>query len=210
VDATTSPTAGDGIPVPRRQRNAAQTRRLLLEVARARFARDGYASTTVRDIADAAGVNVALISRYFTSKEGLFEACLATAVTELRRDAEGLSRDDVAAAIARRITASADTPQITEALLLVLRSSGNERVDELRRAVLRSVGERLAAVTSGRPETPDDDPLLLRAQIVIATTVGMVLLRSSIGVLPVSSATEQDLAGPLSDLINALLPARVG
>lgn len=206
-DATISPTAGDDIPAQRRRRNAAQTRQLLLEVARVRFARDGYASTTVRDIADAAGVNVALISRYFTSKEGLFEACLATAVTELRRDAEDLPRDDVAATIARRIAAPTEAPQMQEALLLMLRSSGDERVDEIRRAVLRAVSERLAATTSGRPETPDDDPLLLPAQIVIATTVGMALLRS-IGVRPVSSAIEHDLVEPLSDLINALLPTR--
>ena len=69
-------------PRPRR-RDAASTRQLLLDAARRRFARDGYAATTVRDIADDAGVNVALISRYFDSKEGLFEACLAAAVDEL-------------------------------------------------------------------------------------------------------------------------------
>lgn len=43
------------------------------------------AATTVRDIADDAGVNVSLISRYFACKEGLFEACLTEAVDELGR-----------------------------------------------------------------------------------------------------------------------------
>src|SRR5687768_16792368 len=69
-------TQGAETPVARPRRDAARTRRRLLEAARRRFARDGYATSTVRDIADDAGVNVALISRYFTSKEGLFEACL--------------------------------------------------------------------------------------------------------------------------------------
>jgi AcrR family transcriptional regulator len=194
---------GDDTPVQRR-RNATQTRQLLLEVARTRFARDGYATTTVRDIADDAGVNVSLINRYFTSKEGLFEACLATAVSDVRRDADGISRGDVAAAIARRIAGSNDE-RMQEALLLLLRSSGDERVDDVRRNVLRSVSERLAATTSGQQEFQDDDPLLLRAQIVIAATLGLVLLRSS-AALPISAVNEQDLMEPLSDLVNAMLP----
>jgi AcrR family transcriptional regulator len=203
-DPAMSGTAGYDMPVQRRRRNAAQTRQLLLEVARARFARDGYATTTVRDIADDAGVNVSLINRYFTSKEGLFEACLATAVNDVRRDADGISRDDVAAAIARRIAGSNDA-RMHEALLLLLRSSGDERVDDIRRNVLRSVSERLAAATSGQQEFQDDDPLLLRAQIVIAATLGLVLLRSS-AALPISAVNEQDLMEPLSDLVNAMLP----
>jgi AcrR family transcriptional regulator len=202
-DPATYIKVGDDTPVQRR-RNATQTRQLLLEVARTRFARDGYATTTVRDIADDAGVNVSLINRYFTSKEGLFEACLATAVSDVRRDADGISRGDVAAAIARRIAGSNDE-RMQEALLLLLRSSGDERVDDVRRNVLRSVSERLAATTSGQQEFSDDDPLLLRAQIVIAATLGLVLLRSS-AALPISAVNEQDLIEPLSDLVNAMLP----
>ncbi|CAN5807656.1 TetR family transcriptional regulator [soil metagenome] len=38
------------------------------------FATKGYEATTVRDIADAAGVNLAMISYYFGSKEKLLEA----------------------------------------------------------------------------------------------------------------------------------------
>src|SRR2546421_8360402 len=55
-----------------RSRNAAETRAALLAAARIRFARDGYEATNLRDIAADVGVNVALISRYFGSKEGLF------------------------------------------------------------------------------------------------------------------------------------------
>ena len=199
---------GTGTPSPRRRRNAAQTRQLLLEVARARFARDGYVTTTVRDICDDAGVNVALISRYFTSKEGLFEACLASAVNEIRSDAAVLSRDEVAAKLARRIAGTAGGPRMHEALLLVLRSSGDERVDDMRRRLLRSLSEQLAATASGEHGPPPDDQLLLRAQIVMAASLGLALLRSSAAVSPIASATEQDLTEPLSDLVNAMLLTR--
>jgi AcrR family transcriptional regulator len=179
----------------------------LLDVARARFARDGYASTTVRDIADDAGVNVALINRYFTSKEGLFESCLTGAVAEIRSDVHALSRDDVAAAIAQRVVGSADKPRTHEALLLLLRSSGDERVDDIRRTLLRSLSENLATAAGERTESSHDDQLLLRAQIVLAASLGLVVLRSSAAVQPIATATERELLGPLSDLVNALLPA---
>lgn len=46
----------------------------IIEKAEALFATKGYEGTTVRDIADAAGVNIAMISYYFGSKEKLLEA----------------------------------------------------------------------------------------------------------------------------------------
>ncbi|GIF72982.1 TetR/AcrR family transcriptional regulator [Asanoa siamensis] len=194
--ATSQDTAG-GV---RRTRNAAQTREALLQVASRRFARDGYASTTVREIADEAGVNVALISRYFASKEGLFEACLAAAVTDLRRDAGDTSLEAIAPSIARRMVgATSDGGRLPDTLLLLLRSSGDEHVDNVRREFLQSLSERMAAASPAGPET------LLRAQILLATTLGMALLRTSMSIQPLAAATEQDLLGPVSDLVDALL-----
>ena len=46
---------------------------LILQSALALFSAKGYKGTSVRDIAAAAEVNVALINYYFISKEGLFE-----------------------------------------------------------------------------------------------------------------------------------------
>src|SRR6266704_4328400 len=60
-----------------RPRNAEETRAALLAAAQLRFARNGYEATNLRDIAADAGVNVALIPRYFGSKEGLFQTVVA-------------------------------------------------------------------------------------------------------------------------------------
>ncbi|MBS1732174.1 MAG: TetR/AcrR family transcriptional regulator [Bacteroidetes bacterium] len=46
----------------------------IIEKAEELFATQGYEGTTVRNIADAAGVNLAMISYYFGSKEKLLEA----------------------------------------------------------------------------------------------------------------------------------------
>jgi len=59
-----------------RQRDAERTRTAILNAARTLFSTRGFANTGVRDVADLAGVNSALVGRYFGSKEGLFRATL--------------------------------------------------------------------------------------------------------------------------------------
>lgn len=183
----------------RRRRDAAQTRGLLLDAARERFARDGYAATTVRDIADDAGVNVALISRYFVSKEGLFEQCLTSTIDELRT-AGDVPRDRIAESIALQAGGTH-----ARRLGLLLRSSGDERADAIRLGVLRTSAERLAAAAGRRPGDPEADDLLLRAELVVATAIGLTLMRSSTPVEPLASAPAAALVPPLRDLIDALL-----
>ncbi|MEM5477297.1 TetR family transcriptional regulator [Pacificibacter sp. AS14] len=55
------------------------TREKLLNSARAAFWARGYSNVSVRAVATDAGVDVALISRYFGSKRGLFDETLASA-----------------------------------------------------------------------------------------------------------------------------------
>jgi AcrR family transcriptional regulator len=66
-----------------RERNAAATRQSILDQARRQFANLGYRATTVKGVADAAGVSPNLITRYFGGKEGLF---LAAAQVEIAVD----------------------------------------------------------------------------------------------------------------------------
>jgi AcrR family transcriptional regulator len=132
-----------------RARDADTTRQLLLAAARRRFALDGYSSTTVRDIASDAGVNVALINRYFTSKEGLFEACLSYVAIEFDRPASRTIAQ-VAQSVVTRISAALDDEQMLQ-LLLLLRSSGDERADLIRRDTLRSFAEKRRGLDAGRP-----------------------------------------------------------
>ncbi|MEU4240543.1 TetR family transcriptional regulator [Actinoplanes sp. NPDC026619] len=186
----------------RRRRNAAQTRQLLMHKARVRFIRDGYAATTVRDIADDAGVNVALINRYFTSKEGLFEACLGMAVNDIRSNTENVTLEQITERIVKRLAGDTDDARLQDSLMLLLRTSGDERVNDMRREILEAVSEKLAAAGGA----PVDDQRLLRAQVVLSTAIGITLLRSSLRLTPIASADEQDLIGPLTDVVNALLP----
>ncbi|HEU5004264.1 MAG TPA: helix-turn-helix domain-containing protein [Actinomycetota bacterium] len=58
----------------RRQANAAEQRRRILETARRRFLADGYAATTVAAIAGEAGVSVETVYKNFLRKPGLLKA----------------------------------------------------------------------------------------------------------------------------------------
>lgn len=53
-----------------------RTRDKLIQTATAIFAQKGFAATTVKDIADGAGVNISLISYHFQGKENLYKACI--------------------------------------------------------------------------------------------------------------------------------------
>ncbi|MFF3564778.1 TetR/AcrR family transcriptional regulator [Streptomyces sp. NPDC002574] len=201
--------ASSARPAPQRRRDAANTRRLLLDAARRRFATQGYAATTVREIADEAGVNVALISRYFESKEGLFEACLPTSVEEVGRAADAVEDlGQISEMIARGAAEAGPEGPNQVMLMLLLRSSGDERAERLRLNVLRGYSERLAAA-AGRPAgDPGDDTLMLRAQLVLALSLGVALLRSSTRLEPLASATAAELAEPLRDLVDTALAGR--
>ncbi len=52
----------------------AETRAIILESAMQLFAQKGYANTTTRDIATAAGLSVGLMYHYFKGKESLLQA----------------------------------------------------------------------------------------------------------------------------------------
>ena len=65
----------------------------ILETAEELFAVKGFESATVRDIADAAGVNLAMISYYFGSKEKLMESLFHERMDNMKLRVELLLKD---------------------------------------------------------------------------------------------------------------------
>ncbi|BDZ48719.1 TetR family transcriptional regulator [Frondihabitans sucicola] len=82
-----------------RAQQKARTAGLILEVARHRFASDGYDGTSIRAIAAEAGIDAALVMRYFGSKDGLFSA--ATEIDLEMSDFSDTPRQDLGAALAQ-------------------------------------------------------------------------------------------------------------
>lgn len=67
--------------------------REIMQSALALFADKGYDTTSIRDIAKAAGVNIAMISYYFGSKEKLLEAIFQISIKNIRDKLEKIVRD---------------------------------------------------------------------------------------------------------------------
>ncbi|MFI2707696.1 TetR/AcrR family transcriptional regulator, partial [Nocardioides sp. CER28] len=90
-----SPSAGSG------RRNAgtkgvprADREEQIVEVATEVFGTQGFAATSVGDIAERAGISKPLIYNYFGSKEGLLRACLHRAIEILAGEFERIARGD--------------------------------------------------------------------------------------------------------------------
>lgn len=71
----------------RRQARSEQSRRQVLDSALGLFSHQGYRATTVRDIADAAGVSIGNVYHHFPEKEAIFRTLLDefAAVSRSRR-----------------------------------------------------------------------------------------------------------------------------
>ena len=59
------------------------TEEKIIEAARKVFTQKGYAATRTRDIAEEAGINLALLNYYFRSKEKLFQLVMAEKMQQL-------------------------------------------------------------------------------------------------------------------------------
>jgi len=122
-------------PAARPARNAGDTRARILAAARVRFSREAYENVGTRDIAADAGVDAALVNRYFGSKEKLFDEAIEDAFAiKDHFDALDMSRfgETITAMV---IDGSAERRAAGfDALGILLRSSGSpathERVSE--------------------------------------------------------------------------------
>jgi AcrR family transcriptional regulator len=66
----------------------------IIAAAEKLFANRGFDGTSVRDIAEEAGVNIAMISYYFGSKEKLMQALFSERTGHIRLKVESLLQDD--------------------------------------------------------------------------------------------------------------------
>ncbi|ALG06771.1 TetR/AcrR family transcriptional regulator [Kibdelosporangium phytohabitans] len=142
------------------------TRQAILDAARERFAADGYERATIRAIAADAGIDPAMVMRYYGNKEKLFSAA---AEFDLRLpDLLGIPREDIGATLARHVITRWEGD---ETLLALLRAGvTHESVAERMRAIFAA---QLGPVIS----TFDPDRAAMRAGLVSTQVLGFVLCR---------------------------------
>ena len=76
----------NAIPVRTQAERADQTRARILDAAVRQFSENGLAGARTEQIAEAAGVNKALLYYYFTSKEDLYAAAIEAVIGSVRAD----------------------------------------------------------------------------------------------------------------------------
>ncbi|MCE4071452.1 TetR/AcrR family transcriptional regulator [Pseudomonas sp. NY15436] len=121
-------------PLPR-SRNADRTRADILRAACRAFSVHGYAQATVRQIASDAGINVALIVRYFGSKEGLFDAALMESL-DIERLIAG-DRNAFGERLAQLLTDASEDSRNPLAMMLLATSDTVARTVVLKRLTAR-------------------------------------------------------------------------
>ena len=156
-----------------RYRNAAATRQAILEAAKTCFMHDGYEQVGVRDIAARAGVDPALVNRYFGSKEGLFSEAVASKF-DLSRLLDG-DRATLGERLAQYVLQKEADGADYDPLVALLRSSSSDVCSGmLRNAILDGFVRPLTS----RLEGPD---ALSRAELVGSTLLGLLVHRTVIG-----------------------------
>ncbi|WP_432768492.1 MAG: helix-turn-helix transcriptional regulator [Sphingopyxis sp.] len=162
---------GRGIIIKRR--DAVATRAAILAAAHARFLRESYDSIGLRDIAGDAGVDVALIGRYFGGKEGLFrEVVTDEAKPKVFREPKSVA--ELPAFLAQLVVEEEDVSRQhrMEMFIIMLRSASSPQAGEIIRDLVHlDVLGPLAELIGGA----DGE---LRANMLLAILMGIGLLRS--------------------------------
>ncbi|WP_306215713.1 TetR/AcrR family transcriptional regulator [Actinoplanes sp. RD1] len=151
-----------------RPRDAAATRRAILDSALTAFSRSGFDGTGTREIAGNAGVDPRLITRYFGSKEGLFTEVVAELFQTSLIGVSGTNRE----AARDSLTAENGDP---DPMLLILRSASNPQAAEIMRERLEESSQRQLA-----DKLPGDDATA-RAALLLSMCTGVRMFRNIIG-----------------------------
>jgi AcrR family transcriptional regulator len=154
-----------------RPRDAAASKQALLGAAQSLFGQRGFEGTTIRDIGECAGVDAALIARYFGSKADLY---IAAVVAEAQgdqppHDFEGLA--DITDAVVTRTDRDGLGP-VTQALI---------RPDipaDIRQAARAHLLRRIVAPLEADMARKGIDRPRLRAEIVTSALLGLNLGRA--------------------------------
>jgi AcrR family transcriptional regulator len=151
----------------------AERKQQLLDAAARIFAEQGYASTRVVDIVDAAGVAKGLFYWYFENKEALFRELAADMRRRLRRQ-QAAAIDDRAAALTRLLQGSVASVHFmaeNAPFFSLLEVEGHTVSDVLRQGTEQHVRDVTALIVAGQRDgtVTDDDPADLLALSVVGT-----------------------------------------
>lgn len=159
-------------------KSAATTRQAILKAAHRRFLDNSYDTVGLRDIAGDAGVDVALVSRYFGNKESLFQEVMGIG------DKDEFLPDDIAitdipAFFAKQFVQkdNVEDNEKFERVVIMLRSSSSPVAARIIKEAMLELIKPIAGKLGG--ETANRD-----ASLAIAVWLGAEIMQTVMGVAP--------------------------
>jgi AcrR family transcriptional regulator len=187
-----------------RRPGASTTRQAILDAARARFASDGFAGTTIRAVAADAGVNPSLVIQFFKSKDELFGAVMSISPKSLARFStvfEGPDKHLGERVVRAYLEVWEGAPQDSEPLMAMLRAAiVNEQAGAQLREFIQA--RLLDGMGTGRPDDPD---AALRAGLASSMLVGLMVGRRVVGVPILANADVEILVTLMAPAIQSVL-----
>ncbi len=183
------------------------TREAILQAARQSFGASGYAGTTIRGVARAAGVDPALVHRFYGSKESLFAATLDLPAdpSVLLPALLGEGLDGLGERVVGTFLTLWDATPGQGPMLALLRSAvADETAAELLRDFLTRVAMGPLAKAAGG-DSPD-----LRASLVASQVVGLAVSRYVLRIEPLASTPAAELAAHLGPTLDRYLTGALG
>lgn len=183
---------------------AEETRRALLAAAGELFTSAGYDRTSVRAIAERAGVNQALLFRYFGNKEALFAQVVAAQGLDVLH---GGPPEELLERTLRSIL-HRDGEAAGGLFDSALRSAGSsEAVHAVRDELGSAYSAAFVALTSGDRDGAGEADAALRAELLLGWLLGINLLRNVFRSDAVRSADPDAVVAHVSRGASALLRA---
>lgn len=187
---------------PARTRDSAASRAALLAAASALFSSGGYEATTVRDIGERAGVDPALIARYFGNKLNLYLATLEAEASEPGRVDLATDLRGYVAWLLERTDRRGPGP-LMQALV---RSDTAPEIRAVAQAHLtRRLVDPLVSLLEARG-VPSASARV-RAEAAVAALIGVVVVRGTGSFASLPGADTEEVAGVLTRLLESVLDA---
>jgi AcrR family transcriptional regulator len=180
------------------------TRAEILAAARAMFGEIGYTATTLRGVAQRAGVDPALILHHFGSKESLFRNAMHLTFDPAAIAAliAGRGEGSLGERLCRYFLALWEEDATRKPLLAILRSAltHDAAAESLREFLSEALVGRVALVL----DTPD---AALRATLVGSQLVGLAMARYVLRIEPLASADPATVAAWIAPTLERYLTA---
>jgi AcrR family transcriptional regulator len=178
------------------------TREAITEAARRQFAQRGFDRTSLRSVAQEAGVDPTLVSHFFGSKQELF-----VKVVELPFDPAAVlpgvvagDRDEIGLRLARFILGVLESDEGRQRITGLIRAAASE--EEAARLVREIVTHRILGTIAEHLGAED---AAFRASLAGSQVVGLVMARYVIGVEPLASRPADEVAETIAPVLQHYL-----